>query len=395
MQYENHAALACQVPTNRRSISRLRRVVLVSAGLLFAAKLSLLSGSSLLASPGPPGREILVMRAPGGVSVHWCGNQALLISNDQIGIQWIDFTQDRRKTISSAPPRPGFLNRPHYPIGCTFDGKWVVYADSQSSRPDRPYPRRFEVDPLHGWDGWVQDLWRYELATGRRQRFAVVRSGGGVVLAPTRLRIFLGARHNSGIRMPAPRWEVFWSRRDRSQNGSWFRDSSGIVMLDSDPVRRRLVVEMFGPRGWTKEFDLDLGGMPVAVHTDGESRVYISVELEGVGWNTLFRCLLSGGGPRCERVLRRVGLFDVLANGEIVHIDEDENCIKRVTLGRLGSPCIVTNGGQSDFRLRLWGASPDGSWIVFSRLTWKPRFPGASGRVVDHSEVYVRRLERP
>ena len=104
------------------------------------------------------------------------------------------------------------------------------------------------------------DLYRYEVATGYRQKFAVVRDfGDSGIVSPDGLKIFLGGRHNSIMEMPDPKWEALWLTDEDilSQFGTrWFADSSGIATMKLNATYS-LIVEFFGENGWTKKFDME------------------------------------------------------------------------------------------------------------------------------------------
>lgn len=122
-------------------------------------------------------KEILVVPDIGGGLpfgiIEWCGNDALLIDSDKSGKEWVDL-KGNKVTVSTKST--------DHLIGCTPDGKWVLYADWNSAREYRDKEGRTPeniVDEGPGWHGAVMDLYRYDITTGTRQKFAVVRDDSG------------------------------------------------------------------------------------------------------------------------------------------------------------------------------------------------------------------------
>ncbi|MBI5559685.1 MAG: hypothetical protein HY883_00210, partial [Deltaproteobacteria bacterium] len=201
-------------------------------------------------------KEILVAKDIGGGLpfgvIEWCGNDALLINSDKFGMEWVDL-KGNRVTVSTK-------NTDHL-IGCTPDGKWVLYADWNSAREYKDKQGRTPeniVDEGPGWHGSVNDLYRYEIATGTRQKFAVVRDDSGSLVSPDGLKVLLGNRHDWDIEMPEPRWEKVWFTNEWLADERWFADSSGIV-AEIWGNGSSLGVEIFGEEGWAKEFSLKRG----------------------------------------------------------------------------------------------------------------------------------------
>lgn len=104
--------------------------------------------------------EILLSRFPGAVIPTWCGDDALVVCGQDTGLELMTIRRTRRVRIGES------LDVPH---GCSFDGKWVVYEKGRSSREDAV---KVEDIWARNWTGTVVDVYRYEVAMGRRQRFA-------------------------------------------------------------------------------------------------------------------------------------------------------------------------------------------------------------------------------
>src|SRR3989304_3023460 len=201
------------------------------------------------------GKEILVARDIGGglpySLVMWCGNSSFLIYGDEFGTEWIDFNGNKA-TINT--------DNADYPRGCTPDGKWVLYEDRNSARAYKDkYGRIPEniVDEGPGWHGLVVDLYRYEITTGKRQKFAVVRDDSGSLVSPDGLKVLLGNRHDSVMEMPEPKWETVWFTNEWLAGTRWFADSSGIATMIWWGNGHVFGVEFFGKEGWAKEYSLE------------------------------------------------------------------------------------------------------------------------------------------
>jgi len=211
-------------------------------------------------------KEIFIGEYEGNISAKWCGNNALVVNGSKIGIEWIDISSKKTINISSpviVPPlelwQKGRSYGDDYFLNCTPDGKWAIYADRKSSRADKGYkpPKPKDCDDCEDWG--VVDLYRYEIATGKKQRFAVMRDLGPFdAVSPDGTNIFLGGKHNSSIEMPEPKWNIVWFKNnDWGQSRSqWFLDSTGILSGHVYP-NISVGVEYFDKRGWAKLFELN------------------------------------------------------------------------------------------------------------------------------------------
>ncbi len=77
-------------------------------------------------------KEILVAKDIGGGLIFslngWCGNTSFLIHGTETGIELMDFNGNKTTVTSKSTD---------YPLGCTPDGKWVIYKDRNSAREYR------------------------------------------------------------------------------------------------------------------------------------------------------------------------------------------------------------------------------------------------------------------
>lgn len=311
----------------------------------------------------------------------WCGNTSLLIHGTETGIELLDFNGNKT-TVSSKGT--------DYPLGCTPDGKWVIYKDRNS---DREYRDRFGrlpeniVDDGPGWHGFVTDLYRYEVASGRRQKFAVVRDDSTAIVSPDGLKVFLGNRHDSAIEMPEPKWEPVWLTNDWTYFDTfWLPDSSGIVTgVWGDGAS--LGVEFFGKDGWAKEFSMDMlrsapeSNTSIAAVDENNGLHFVTVENVSTDDSSrktynFFNCKIKHKDLICsladgikEDEDDNILSLRLLSNGDIIFKKEEDNCIRRVKHRKLLAECIADTRYNNEIYIGidLIEISPDGKWMTFRR----------------------------
>lgn len=323
-------------------------------------------------------QEILVARDIGGglpfSLIEWCGNSSLLIYGDEFGTALLDFNGNKTTVSSKSTDEP---------IGSTPDGKWVIYSDRNSSREYRDNFGRVPeniVDEGPGWHGFIMDLYRYEVATDRRQRFAVVRDDSSALVSPDGSKVFLGNKHDSTIDIPEPKWETVWSTNDWTYLKTfWLPDSSGIVALvwveDAS-----LSVEFFGKDRWAKEFSLDMlrspQGANVSLATLDKNKVlhFTTVEdypTDGASRKTynFFRCKIKRKDLICdftggfkEDADEHIFSLKLLPNEDIIFKRDEDNCIRRVKHRGLAATCIADTRYNNEvyIGIDLMEISPDG-----------------------------------
>lgn len=335
-------------------------------------------------------KEIFIGQFKGDVSVVWCGNDALVVSEREHGIDWIDILS--RKTIKISLRT--FPNNYDYPLNCTPDGKWVVYTDGESGRIDKGYrPPKDSGDV--DWDGGVIDLYRYEVSTAKKQKFAVMRYLGPFnAVSPDGTKIFLGAKHNSAMPMPDPKWDAVWLKKyDWGQmHAKWFLDSSGVVIYDNNP--NRVGIEFFGKNGWAKMFELtQFRGNIAVVGVDRENRFYLSDDDIWKGQKSLYMCAIKNKNLSCKKVIERDRgsiSYKVMPSGNIVFVEAGDTCIRRLKVGQAEAKCIVEKGGDHEF-IGIEGISPDGKLLAFVKR--KVGRAPKGGSFVSQSDLFVINLE--
>jgi hypothetical protein len=356
------------------------------------------------------GKEILVARDIGGGSpfgvIEWCGNDALLINSDKFGKEWVDFNGNK-VTVST--------KETDHLIGCTPDGRWVLYADWDSAREYKDKRGRIPediVDEGPGWHGSVMDLYRHEIPTGIRQKFAVVRDDSGALVSPDGLKVLLGNRHDSAIEMPEPRWEQVWLTKEWLYgNTFWFADSSGVV-TEIWGNGSSMGVEFFGENGWAKEFSLERSvcageaGCSVMVDAvDNEQRIYLSTgenflvsERMSMTEYHFFLCKIENRGLFCEKTgditehKNRFAFVGILPDGDFIFNEYGDTCIQRIEQGQANAKCMadIMRGDNTYEEIHMIAVSPDRRRMAFMRGKTPPK-PGG-GFYAHQYDLFVKEL---
>jgi hypothetical protein len=241
----------------------------------------------------------------------------------------------------------------------------------------------YEEGAFFGWMGNVLDLYRYEIATGRKEKVAIVRGDAGHnMLSPDGEKVFLGARHSFASEVAAVEWKVLWLT-DKWNEWSkwsigkpvWFPDSSGVVLHRDYP--NSICIEFFGREGWAKCFELGSEYEKIIpyIFVDRNGRIYFSVNDDNfpqVGSRYfLYRCDIKDRALSCERILD-LGYYiepNFLHNGGMVFKDQGNGCIRRLPLGQYDSGCILdSRSGEVVYNYisPAW-ISPDGRRLAFER----------------------------
>lgn len=352
-------------------------------------------GSAVATGAKKEGKEILVAEDIGGglpfSLIRWCGNAAFLIYGGESGTEWVDLNGNK-VTVSTKGT--------DYPIDCSPDGGWVIYNDRKSAREYRDNEGRTPeniVDEGPGWHGLVSNLYRYQVASGRRQIFAVVRDDSGSLFSHDGSKVLLGNRHDSIMEMPEPKWETVWLSNEWLYGSTyWFADSSGVV-TGIWGNGASLGVEIFGENGWAKEFSLkgsvcgrEEGCNVVDESVDNEKRFYL---LTGESFPVaermtrtkylFFLCRIENRELLCEQTgelmehENRFAFVKILSDGNIIFKREEDGCIRRLKQGQTDAKCIAdTRYGDDAYKeIRLVAVSPDGRRLAFRRGKTPPK-PG-------------------
>lgn len=304
-------------------------------------------------------------------NIRWCGNDRLLLYGNTRGLKLIDLTTGKWTTVSK--------DGSDYPVECTNDGKWVIYIDRKSWRIDkgRVAPPDEELEGEIEWQGFVENLYRYEVLTGKRQIFAVVRDRPNPlnIVSPDGSKVFLGNRHNTKTRMPEPAWETFWFTKEWDYaEPHWLADSSGVVTLMWED--KSIVVEILGQKGWSKvyKWDSDIKGNINHLDVNGRNKIYFleskdySEGKTGRSKHRIYSCDIKNSELNCQRILELDLKYTnikyvALTDGDIVYKESDDKCIRRFSQSHAKTECVVDGPDLG----RFYGLSPDGSWIVYER----------------------------
>jgi hypothetical protein len=339
------------------------------------------------------GKEILVAKDQGRggefFSIGLCGSRGVLNDgdnlNDNIGIEFIDFATKERIQISSNPG--------HKAIGCSPDGRWVLYVDAKTMRYDPSY--EYIEGEIGGWMGEVIDLYRYEISTGKRERVAMVRNEmPAKAISPDGKKILLGMKHSFSNKVLVPEWKGVWLPREWDMNDIvWFPDSSGVALRYHVP--NKICVAFFGKRSWANCFALapEIKDNISRLAIDRESRIYFTVfensdpEYLDKGMDFLYRCSIKDKELFCEKIDEHkdntYGDIAFLPDGDMVFYNYQENCISRIFSGRGKTRCII------DW-VYLKGVSADGRWLAYKRSKAITKLSGEFSRW--QYDLYVREL---
>ncbi len=254
------------------------------------------------------------------------------------------------------------------------------------------------------------DLYRYEVSTSRRQKFAVVRDDSGGLVSPDGSKVLLGNRHDSAIGMPEPKWEAVWLTNEWVYGSThWFEDSSGIVtMIWSNGYS--LGVEFFGEEGWAKEFSLDM------LRTDSKTYLslaavdknkvlhFVTMDDSKVGDSpgkvyNFFDCKIKykdlvcslGDGLKEEKD-EKIRSLKLLPNGDVIFEREEDNCIRRVKRRGTVAECVADTwyNDKVYIDIDLIGISPDSKWMAFRRSKLPP---SGDGFYAYQYDLFVIKLE--
>lgn len=349
----------------------------------------------------------LVYQSAVSTTFSWCGNGALVLTwtneKNPNSIDWLDIATAKLKTVSKEQAKI-FHN-------CSPDGKWLVYQDRKTNRADKKWHPT--CSDCTEWDGYVTDLWRYEVATDVRQKFAVIRSGSPVLsMAPVGYQVLIGGRHSVSMPMPEPKWEQLWfgdspQFDNQFSEFAWFPDGTGIAM----PVHglmgsKELLIQFFGKDGWIKSFKTDFeeiyqlkiaqGNMLYFV---GKARVHQGQKRRGM---ELYRCNLQGQTNFACSQVKEIGesiyasSYDVSRNGDVFYYSKAQGCIARLKVGENQTSCITSQLGLPEGGVSL-GVSPNGEKLGYSFTRHEKVNPSCTQNCAGwpkNTDIYLLDLKR-
>lgn len=356
-----------------RTVPFFLAVFFVSMIVLFTALTCYAADKQGLVGKGEPGEQIKEILVEQNVTLRspvWCGENSFVITNEILGMRWVDFVNKKVVTIHPNP----YVGA----VDCTRDGSWLVYVDTRSSRYDKGTYER-----------GVVDFWRYDLKTGQRQRFAIAQ-GGGEWSPDGKKFLFYGSKPQSSMEQPKPKWEFVCSKGDWSSGGGfeaqWLANSSSIVIL----YRDKLYIEKFGTKDPVKLIDIDLGDI-THLKVDRSDRIYlisrlISRDKKRIEKGRLLRCIIKGDTLECKDALKRnnpILRYDITPDGkQIVFLEEGNTCAWYKD-GDAEPLCLA----QQAVKVNI---SPDGNWLAYVRHR---KIGEQSGVDIVEDDLYVTRLE--
>jgi tricorn protease-like protein len=331
-----------------------------------------------ISANGEKTKEILVARDVTLQSHVWCGDNTFLVVDKEKRLRVIDLLNSKSKLISN--PHNVTLET------CTSDGEWLVYSNRQSVRWDKG-----------SYERGVIDFWRYNLKTGKRQKFAVASDGSDMEISPNGTRFFFtGSKPKSFIKQPEPKWDLVWSKGSRKPTEvKWLNDSSSIVILSMNRLSEDKLLIEEPDKNSIRQFNIDLG-LIEKLRIDKSNRIYLlaspkppirisSLDLQ----YRLQRCSIKGENLDCEDVLKHdkgIANFAITPDGKKIFYQEsveavtpnieieglqvrapvaftwrEKTCIWLFEEGTPEVKCITPNAtGNSVFSV-----SPNGRWLVF------------------------------
>lgn len=312
----------------------------------------------------------------GSSNIRWCGNDRLLVYGDQ-GLRLLDLKG--QWTVVSTKTTD-------YPLNCTRDGKWVIYIDRKSWRIDRGRvaPPEDEIEGEVMWQGFVEDLYRYEVSTGKVEKFATRRDRPDFadVVSPDGAKAFIGGRHNTPFKMPEPKWEMRWLKNEWVFiSPHWLDDSSGMVTaIRKENTDSDIGIEIFGEKGWTKVFkwDSDARGKIHQLTVAEKNRIYFLTTIKDAWEKPLrkkrdfHRCEIKEKELTCEIIFEDVAEHNIISyfvtrGGDVVYQEELVKCVRRFSPYQTEGRCIVSGPDLTRFH----GISPDGRRLAFQRHMWE------------------------
>lgn len=304
----------------------------------------------------------------------WCGNKILLVALKNGKTMEIDTLNNKSRVIS----------HPHNVTleACTSDNEWMIYSNRQSVRWDKG-----------SYERGVVDFWRYNLKTGKRQKFAIAEDGSDIEISPDGKKfLFDSSQPKTYIRQPEPKWELIWPSGKWGPKGTlggiveahWLSDSSKILILarDKKDKKYKFFVEETG-KNKISQLSTNLENMYInGLRIDRANRIYILAspvssfsrlpKASDLKYS-LFRCSIKGETLDCEEILKRdksIESFDITPDGKKIVFKEEieapwrkNTCIWLFEEGASEVKCITPNATDNS----VFSISPDGRWVAYTR----------------------------
>jgi len=336
-----------------KSKKRIAAAFLVSLILLFAGFESYADGKEV--SKQEQQKEILVARDVSLDSPVWCGNNALVVSSERLGLRWTNLLNNKTGKIHSS----AYVGA----VDCSHDAEWLVYVDTRSSRWDKG-----------SYERGVVDFWRYNIKTGKHQKFAIAE-GGGKWSPDGKKFLFYGSKPTAYIEQPEPKWNLIWSQKywpsGQGFEVAWLADSYSVIIINNDKVYIERYKE--GESVQLQQLNVDLGDIN-HLKVDRHNRIYLLARSKQPnGLRALLRCQIADDSLQCEDILKRnksiaVGGYAITQDGRnIIFIEEgktwkEKRCVWLLKEG--GEPKCITPSAIIRSTINI---SPNGKWMTFLR----------------------------
>jgi hypothetical protein len=333
--------------------------------VLFASITSYADENKVYVNQGQQ-KEILVARDVTLEHPVWCGNNALVISSERLGLRWINFLNNKTVKIHSS----AYVGA----VDCSPDGEWLIYVDTRSSRWDKG-----------SYERGVVDFWRYNLKTGKRQKFAVA-SGGGKWSPDGTKFLFYGLKPQTCIEQPEPRWNLVWSGRGLSTEqgfvADWLSDSENIIITTISDDKVYIEKHPGNEPAQLLLPNIDLGDI-YNLKIDKHNKIYILSRAKQkmnkktiYGEARLLGCQTIGNDLQCEDILKRnksIITYSISLYGrKIAFLEKGNSCVWLLQEGKGDSQCVALWAKDNFLRTypdagAILSISPDGKWMTFLR----------------------------
>jgi len=269
--------------------------------------------------------------------------------------------------------------RNYFPAACTPDGNWIIYSEKTSYM-------WAEHDIYEG--GETKELWRYEFATKRREKFLIVNNQEFPVLVEQQgegYRIYSWKNPHIQIEMPEPRWEVVWSLGKRTH-----------------PVRK--TINLYQPyKSFSFLFSDSKNRIYIKVHGDENSRgdikrCDINLEKNTIKCSTVLDLTRTGKplDSECPECLAKqyqpyVKGLDIFKDKEtIAYLKYTDSCVFIRRIGDKEPECLAESTYYSGGQVFI---SPDERWIAITPIRKIDEDEGSGLDIVD-LDLYVIEIRK-
>ena len=288
----------------------------------------------------------------------WCGKMNALVYHKKVGLFIYEVESGKKVKVG---------NGYQVPLACSPDGEWLIYEDKKSVRWDTETSEEL-----------VADIWRYELKTGKREKFFIVSddeasSGSSAIFAPVGNTLYLVYKPVTTMEMPEPKWDVVWLERERA-GSVWFKEPLALIGDGSGRYQMgALVIDVISP--YKKQFVMDAGFHDSTIlMIDAQERIYmrtaddnfsrgeqtvrcsIDVNKVAISCESIFKDIMAEGHPYFG--------FDITKDGDfaVTSLWKD-SCVRLRRIGESEGRCITSDDRMVGTKVNI---SPDEKWLAFT-----------------------------